>query len=113
MRKDLRVPPPDVLALRAALLGGSYYLYAQYVASGVGPEGLLRGAEEASGLDLQVIVSIVMVSIYGHRKYSRGALGPRLAGHSKYSQSEYGHSKYEGGGGQTCLLQFSTTLVLL
>ena len=62
MRKDLRVPPPDVLALRAALLGGGYYLYAQYVASGVGPEGLLRGAEEASGLDLQVIVSIVIVS---------------------------------------------------
>ena len=58
MRKDLRVPPPDVLALRAALLGGSYYLYAQYVASGLGPEGLLARAEELLGLDLQDIVSI-------------------------------------------------------
>ena len=56
MRKDLRIPPPDVLALRAGLLGGGYYLYAQYVASGVGPQGLITRAEELSGLDLQALL---------------------------------------------------------
>ena len=54
MRKDLRLPPLDVLALRAGLLGGGYYLYAQYVTSGLGPQGLLTRAEGLSGLDLQV-----------------------------------------------------------
>jgi len=56
MRKDLRLPPLDVAALRAALLGGASYLYTQYAATGLGPEGLLRRAEEASGLDLQALL---------------------------------------------------------
>jgi len=59
MRKDLRLPPADVLALRTALLGGGYYLYTQYAAAGLGPEGALSRAEEATGFDLQALLPLL------------------------------------------------------
>eukprot|EP00908_Phaeocystis_cordata_P026035 Transcript_851.p1 GENE.Transcript_851~~Transcript_851.p1 ORF type:complete len:320 (+),score=122.26 Transcript_851:86-961(+) len=61
MRKDLRFPPPDTVAVRAVLLGAAYYLYVQYEASGLGPEGVLRAAEQATGLDLQGLLPVAQL----------------------------------------------------